>query len=249
MVAPANATLGQRTELANRLRLERSLAARVARALGVQEEQLFELLGDPPDLANVPPEFWREANRDMRRAVGGLLQRAYQERALDLMDAQPIAIDQAVLNGMAADWQRLYAAEFATSINRTTRNAVAQQIAAFYDEGLTMGELRDRIARSPAHVFDRTRAGMIASTEVTRAAVEGELAMADYLRSQGVPLRAVWVTMRDELVCPVCGPLDGVAAIPNTRPPQFEHPEMGRLPPPPAHPRCRCLVRHEIMRQ
>lgn len=248
MGVPRNPALVQRTELANRLRLERELALRVARALGVQEEQLFELLGDPPNLANVPPEFWQEAERNMRLAVGGMLQSVYQERAFDLMEAQSVGVDPAIMNDMAAQWARQYAGEFATGINRTTRNAIASQVAAFFEEGLTMGELRDRIARSPAHVFDRVRADRIAGTEVTRAAVEGELAMADMLRSQGVPLVAVWVTARDEDTCPICRPLNGVRAIPNTRPPMFEHPKMGRLPPPPAHVLCRCLVMHIIVR-
>jgi hypothetical protein len=76
---------------------------------------------------------------------------------------------------------------------------------------------------------------MIAVTEVTRASVEGERAQVRELAAQGVVLVATWQTANDELVCPVCGPRNG------------RREGDGWDSPPPAHPRCRCWLNHEVV--
>jgi hypothetical protein len=79
-------------------------------------------------------------------------------------------------------------------------------------------------------VFGKVRAEAIAVTEITRAA---SAALDEYqaqLDDAGVMMEKVWRTNRDELVCPLCGPLNGK---PET--------EWGDHGPPPRHPRCRCF--------
>jgi len=76
------------------------------------------------------------------------------------------------------------------------------------------------------------RAEMIAVTEVTRAASEGEQAVARELARQGIIMTPFWNTNRDELVCPICEPRNNQEITD------------GMFPP--AHPRCRCWVNYEL---
>jgi SPP1 gp7 family putative phage head morphogenesis protein len=92
----------------------------------------------------------------------------------------------------------------------------------------------DRFARRQL----TTRAETIAITETMAALQQGKRAQWDRLTREGV-LTATdweieWVTANDERVCPICAPLDGRRA-------SLGQPIDGLEPP--AHPRCRCLVR------
>ena len=79
-------------------------------------------------------------------------------------------------------------------------------------------------------MFGEIRAEMIAITEATRAFSEGNIQ--EWLAS-GVVDGIKWMTAEDELVCPICEPLDG---------------KEGSLTDgieglkPPAHVRCRCWL-------
>ena len=68
------------------------------------------------------------------------------------------------------------------------------------------------------------RMEVIARTEVLRAHNQGRI---KFHQEVGVE-KLEWMTMEDERVCPVCGPLDGRRFA------------TGRFPPQPAHPNCRC---------
>ncbi len=68
------------------------------------------------------------------------------------------------------------------------------------------------------------RMEVIARTEMLRAHNQGRL---KFHQQVGVE-KLEWMTMEDERVCPVCGPLDGKVF------------DTGRFPQQPAHPNCRC---------
>ncbi len=70
----------------------------------------------------------------------------------------------------------------------------------------------------------QVRMEVIARTEVLRAHNQGRI---KFHQEVGVE-KLEWMTMEDERVCPVCGPLDGRRFA------------TGRFPPQPAHPNCRC---------
>ena len=74
---------------------------------------------------------------------------------------------------------------------------------------------------------------MISVTEITRAAVQGELGVARQLKNEGIDMRKVWQTNKDDLVCTICEPLQGV-----------EEATWRSVAPdgPPAHVRCRCFL-------
>jgi hypothetical protein len=104
-------------------------------------------------------------------------------------------------------------------------------VSGFFEDQLTMGDLRNMLSQT----FGPVRADMISATEVTRAAVQGELAFIEELRKEGVVLVARWQTNADELVCPICTPLNGTLDWANLYPSG-----------PPAHVRCRCWINHEF---
>ena len=111
---------------------------------------------------------------------------------------------------------------------QTTYDGVNETVPRFFTENWTIEDLTRHLERwhSPR------RAEMIATTETTRAVVEGERAAVEQMTKEtGIELVPIWLTANDEMVCPVCGPrhkkpiTDGVF--------------------PPLHPRCRCGAAYE----
>jgi len=108
-----------------------------------------------------------------------------------------------------------------------------QQMSRILVDGFIQGrgpayiarELRNNITK-----LTNTRAKVIARTEVIRAHAEGQLDSYEMLGVEEVGAMAEWSTAGDDLVCPMCGPLEGVVmTIDEAR---------GLLP---RHPNCRCM--------
>lgn len=139
-------------------------------------------------------------------------------------------------NSDAAQWAITYGYELINGIAAATRPRIAAEVNYFVNNSITIGELRDRLIGASAletgGPFSATRATSIAVTETTRAYAQGNMAA---WRRAGVIQKKEWNTEMDELVCPVCGPLQGVIVPMNE---SF----YGRLDGPPAHPRCRCWI-------
>jgi len=94
------------------------------------------------------------------------------------------------------------------------------------DEQTFQDWARDRL-------FDPSRGETVAITETTTAISLGERDVVDRMEELGVEIDALWITKRDERVCPVCGPLHNQPIS------QWENDfPVG----PPAHPRCRCFL-------
>jgi SPP1 gp7 family putative phage head morphogenesis protein len=81
-------------------------------------------------------------------------------------------------------------------------------------------------------LYGPVRAEMIAVTETTRAAVQGQAALVDELNKEGIVMVATFLTSEDETVCPICAPLNGK---------QVDESEF-----PPLHPRCRCDIAYSF---
>lgn len=135
--------------------------------------------------------------------------------------SQPIAINKIEL---------LYTRAF-TELEGVTA-AMDQQMSRILADGLVQGHGPRRIARSLQKnviKMNRTRAIVIARTEIVRAHAEGQLDAFERLGVEEVGILAEWLTAGDERVCPECGALDGVVmTIDEAR---------GLLP---RHPNCRC---------
>ncbi len=110
--------------------------------------------------------------------------------------------------------------------------AMDQQMSRILAEGLSQGQgaatisrnLRDNVTK-----MTRTRANVLARTEIVRAHAEGQLDAFERLGVEEVGIQAEWITAGDERVCPECAALEGaVMTIKEAR---------GLIP---RHPNCRC---------
>lgn len=221
-------------ELSGRMDWEGIVGKEAAKLLRAQMGQLLEILGDPPDITNVPMTFWEEQGVEMQAAMSRHFRDIYIESAEQILAAQPIGVDWGLINQEAITWAEGYSFELVQGINETSRRVLADAVGAFFEEGQTIGDLRAALSQA----FGPVRAEMIASTEVTRSAVQGERAFIAELERMGVRMQRFWVTSQDERVCPICSPLHEV--------PFAEW--SGQFPEgPPAHPRCRCSEGHEFV--
>lgn len=215
------------SDVSNRDELEKRFARAISKVFRGMSASLIAALGDPPNIANLPPEFWKEFGEELSAELTPFLERVFVQQATGLMDAT-IAVDWTLVNRAAVDFASRYTFDLVSSMRDGDQQLLQSAISDFFEQGQARGALEERLLRQ----FGPVRAEMIAVTEVTRAAAEGERAIADELRRQGVDLKPVWQTNNDSLVCPICGPrhnkeiTDGIY--------------------PPAHPRCRCWVNHEI---
>jgi SPP1 gp7 family putative phage head morphogenesis protein len=136
----------------------------------------------------------------------------------------------------ALDFMANYNLVLAGGVHRELADGIKRTILS----GIATGKSAEEIARdlgtvvkdpeafrhAGGRVFAKAQHRMetIARTEVLRAHNQGRIKFHDQV---GVR-KLEWMTMLDERVCPVCGPLDGKVF------------ETGKFPPQPAHPNCRC---------
>lgn len=209
---------------------EKELSKEVAGALQDQLDAVMEAFGNSPDIDDLDDDFWDAQRVALSAVLFPALQQIYMNTATAQAEATPIGADIGELNNDAAEWARNYTFDLVSGLNATTQSVLQKQVAAFFDDGLTIGQLRDNLTSA----FGPVRADMIATTEVTRAAVEGEMGTVEQLRGEGAEMEATWVTSMDERVCPICQPRDG------------RKQGDGWEDPPPAHPRCRCWLNWEF---
>lgn len=157
-----------------------------------------------------------------------------------------VGFDYTMVHTAARDWARAYSADLITNVNATTRSAVRESVARWYDNG----EHLDALTKDLAPTFGKTRARLIASTETTRAAANGTLRGYE---ASGVVTEMVFLTASDERVCPWCGALDSktVALSGNFSdklPPELQAKlRGGAIKVPPLHPGCRCRIGARIL--
>ena len=219
-------------DIPNRDALEKILARKLGGLNRRQLGKLLELMGDPPKLENVPLSFWDDAGKELAQIVTPFSERVYLEAAERMLATVPIGVDWSLVNESASIWAQQYSYDLIGGINTTTQRAVGRAVSNFYSQGQTIGDLRARLGR----IYSPVRAEMIAQTEVTRAAAEGEREVVTELAKDGIKMIEVWQTSNDELVCPICGPRHGKKVGDG----------WNRGQGPPAHPRCRCWINHEF---
>lgn len=227
-----------KSDVASRDKYEKSLANKIGRLSTSMRNEAISLLGDPPQISKLDNAFWDKASVELQEVVGPIIEDIALDTATALAEQIPIGIDWGLQNTEAAMWAAQHTFDLVRGINKTSRQAIARAVDRFYIfEGYTIGDVEDSIAK----IFGPHRAEMIAVTEVTRAAAQGELFVANSLRKEGVNMIAVWSTNNDSLVCPICGPLNNVQA----RDGKF-HASSGTFTAPPAHVRCRCWLNHTL---
>ena len=214
----------------NRDKFERELK-RALESLG--EEQLREVmrqLGNPPDPSKLDAVFYGALSAELAAVIQPKLEAIYLDMAKQTIASTSIGIEWGIVNQRAATWAGQYTFELVKGITENTKTALQEKIANFFKTDMTMGELRSGITP----LFGSVRADMISITEVTRASVNGELAILNEIQKDDPSIRmiAVWQTSHDELVCAICRPRNGKKRGDGWR------------DDPPAHVRCRCWINH-----
>ncbi len=152
------------------------------------------------------------------------LANVFRASALALADEAELSIERdGRVAAMADQWATQYSQTLAGQLNITT---MARVVTAAKDYAGAVA----LPAAVVAHAFNLARAEVIAATEVTRAAIQGERALVGLYAIKAL---ATWHTAHDERVCEICGPLDGTGVE-----------VYGRVSVsgPPAHPNCRCWL-------
>jgi hypothetical protein len=224
------------TEVINRDELERRLARVIGREQRAELDRLLALLGNPPRLENVPPAYWENGWKHMAGVVEPVLMDIYLGQAQAMLTTIPIGVSWDLVNKGAAEYARRYGYDLVKEIMANTERGVGEILTAlqseipnFYEDGMNLGQLEERLSRW----FSPVRAEMIAITETTRAATEAEKELAtDIARESGIQMVPVWQTEDDEIVCPICGPKHDKPILDGDYPP--------------AHPRCRCWTTYEM---
>jgi len=227
------------TDVLNRTEIERKLARVLSRDMRGELDKLLQLLGDPPKLSNVPPEYWNNGWRGIQKDVEPIILEVFASQAERVMLQIGIGVDIDNVNRIAVNWARAHTEEVLNEMWRKRHELVGDivnryqgvggVIAEGYEQGLTIDEISARLEK----LYSPVRAEMIAVTETTRAVVEGERAYVEELAKEtGQEMVPIWMTANDELVCPICGP-------------RHEKPITDGFYPP-AHPRCRCIVGWEF---
>ncbi len=165
--------------------------------------------------------------------------------ALDQLGQVGMSFDYTLVNTRARDWGQQYSGELIREIDQRTRENVRQAVARWYENGEPLSALR----RALEQPFGADRAMVIAQTETTAAAAHGTLAG---YRESGVVTGMRWATVNDELVCPICGELNGKIVDLDGRfwdilPDELKQRYKRTFSTPPAHPRCRCRLRPKVM--
>ena len=202
---------------------ERKLQKLVIEMLQSQYGGLLDL--DDSEILQVPAGYWEEVAAEMAAAMGIQMQEMALDGAEGVIENTPFGLDWGLVNLSAADWAGGYSYEMVSGINTVSQRALQQAISKF---SRTPGWTLEDVFNSITPQFGPRRAELIAITEVTRSYGQGtRLAKADLLR-QGIRTERQWHTNGDEIVCPLCGGLDGK--------PESEW-DGNDLP---AHPKCRC---------
>lgn len=147
----------------------------------------------------------------------------------------PPAFDWQLANDAAAEWAVQYGRTLAGELLKTTNQRIQGEVSRWIQNSEPIGNLIDRIRGG--FLYSESRADAIAVTEVTRAFARGNQ---EAWRAAGIIEGNRWNTNADELVCPICQPLNGRAVRIG------ESFDLG-ITGPPAHVRCRCWLTPVVM--
>jgi len=152
-------------------------------------------------------EFWAGEDIALWESVDDIALATVISGAASGVELLPNAIKPLVnensFNSAAMAYLRRYRLVDVPNLNATTRKSVVRMIEDWLRSGESLSSLETQLGT----ILGSRRAAMIAITEVTRIFAEGNLML---WRATGVVTSKVWRTARDERVCPLCGPLDGV---------------------------------------
>lgn len=268
-----------------RLKDARKKEVAFARKLGAQgQRQLNAIVKDARGTGRVLKKTLDAGKADLTNVINTELQATYIGHAGNVLAEPSMNIsgaDWELVNDNASKWSRKYSVQQVNGMDRRTRSKVegvlgelrsvakdiGDPIPEFFERQTTLGTVRSQLQP----VFGAVRSELIASTELTRAAYQGELAVIERVRANGFSMLGKWATSTDERTCPICDGLND-SVLSNERQDNIGldgsvtssvrgDPKAGtwnltgifrgsrqtlKIPGPPAHPRCRCWVNYEL---
>jgi hypothetical protein len=257
---PAQLAMKKKRRISNPLKDRTKLEKRLKKILGKEFDregkQFLSLLGDPPDIGNVPNSFWSKENVLMANAILPELLGVARNQAEGLADQVSIGVDWGAVNERAVTAARMQTDTLIQQFMATSREGTRLTWEKFFQEGQSVGmtiqeyfeqnniTLGDLEAYFEPY-FGLRRAEMIAVTETTRAASLGEQALVDEIRSQNpdIIFTPVWETNNDDITCELCGPLNQHASGVEYVDGNWDIEVDGA---PPLHVNCRCWLSHDI---
>lgn len=229
-------------DLPGRAQYEQRAAREIARLFEGHAQRIRRAIGTDPRRDAINDALLIPLKDDLIEMLVPLLTEVYlaQARAVSgdtgikallpiKQDGVGIAWD--VINERARAWAQQYAVDLATGVVDTTRRGIGDVLAQFFAGNATMADLEAKVAQ----LFGPVRAQMIAITEVTRAASEGEQEFSRELEAMGLQVTHIWETNDDPAVCTICEPRDG------------KQRGDGWEDFPPAHVGCRCWINTVVM--
>ena len=191
-------------------------------------------------ITDMPPGYWADYEDDLvtilTTNIGAIAEHSIQA-SLEAAGTSVDDVGQDLLSRIRQEvgtMTREQAEKYADQIRKVTQMAVQEKIQAWYESGdRTVQELREELEP----YFGKPRARRIATTEITRAYANHNLAVWSTLE---YIVGKRWMTAMDDIVCPICMPLhgefyeldnDGFIGIGNVG-----------IPGPPAHVNCRCYL-------
>lgn len=190
----------------------------------------------PPKPSILSEQFWSEEERALFNTLApsllSVIFRGVEEGAAQLPKGAQLLLDWDLVNQAVLDYLNRYKARI-KGISDTTAKHVRREIENWVRSGDPLPVLTQRLAPW----FGPKRAKRIAVTEVTRLYADGnQLAW----RQSGLVSANRWNTARDERVCPICAPLNGVV-VPMGEGFTPSGPGLGPTAPP-IHVNCRCWL-------
>jgi hypothetical protein len=116
-----------------------------------------------------------------------------------------IPLDYSGVNKNVLAWAKKQSGKIVKGVDKTSRDLIKQAVSLFVETpGFTIGDVMGMLP------FDEERALRVAVTETTRAYSKGNQIGAEQLKSEFPDVMVVetWFTNNDDLVCPLCGPLN-----------------------------------------
>jgi SPP1 gp7 family putative phage head morphogenesis protein len=231
-------------------RLERQATEDIQTALTKQQRDIYNVARRMS-----AEEFIGDVNAELERQVRDIqnetklydrLRRALLESvdlgvfvAVEQLESIGLGMDWTLVNEDARAWAQNHIGTLIGGIDETTMARTRSAVA----EWIQNGEPLPKLIEDLEPIFGAQRAQLIASTEVTRAYAEANQRV---YREAGIRYME-WRAAADELMCPICGALNGQivgiddkfdGALDEEIRAQFRV----NFAIPPAHPRCRCWI-------
>lgn len=118
-----------------------------------------------------------------------------------------IPLDYSGINKQVLRWAKKNSGLIVKTVDATSRDLIRRAISTFVETpGFTVGDV---VRMLP---FEDARALRIAVTETTRTYAQGNKLGAEQLKKEYPDVKVIetWYTNNDALVCPLCGPLNGI---------------------------------------